>query len=750
MALTILLSGAIAHLGTSWRVMVNALRRSMTIARILFPLPLPEPFDYLVPDGMGVEVGAYVQAPLGKLSRTGVVWEIREKDTTDERTLKEIEHVYDVPRMTAAMRKFIDFSSRYTVASPGAVLAMSLRSRGGLRPSPTETVYYITGQKPPRMTPAREKLLAAAERLGPASSSTLAAAAEVSNGVISGLVKTGALETQKINTDKEFPNPNLALEGKTLTNEQASAAQQLREAIRGQSFAPFLLDGVTGSGKTEVYFEAIAEALGASSRTQVLVLLPEIALTQAILSRFEERFGAVPAPWHSGLSEKERRRTWRETAHGRARIVIGARSALFLPYQSLSLIIVDEEHDTSFKQEDGVRYHARDLAVMRAKIENSGVILASATPSLETSVNADLGRYTRVKLSARPGAAKLPEIELVDMRATPPERGHWLSPSLRTALAETLNRGEQSLLFMNRRGYAPLVICKSCGDKLKSPQTESWLTEHRYTGQLICHVTGYTIPKPKKCPKCGAPDSLVGVGPGVERVMEEARLLLPNARIAIFSSDTATSGDETRALISQMARGEIDVLVGTQIVAKGHNFPNLTLVGVIDADAGTAGGDLRAGERTYQLLSQVAGRAGRAEKPGRALLQTWKPEDPAMQALKVGDRESFLQIERTMREMLNMPPFGRLASVVISAPSPEAVNTFAAKIAAAAPNGENIDVFGPASPALSVVRGRHRRRFLVQAPKTVDLSAYMAAWRSAIKVPSGARIVVDIDPYSFR
>ena len=429
--------------------------------------------------------------------------------------------------------------------------------------------------------------------------------------------------------------------------------------------------------------------------------------------------------------------------------MIGARSALFLPFQNLSLIIVDEEHDGSFKQEDGVRYHARDLAVMRAKLEGGGVILASATPSLESVVNAESGRYTRLKLSARPGSARLPDIQLVDMRTHPPERGQWLSPILRTALTETLARGEQSLLFMNRRGYAPLVICKSCGEKLKSPGTESWLTEHRYTGQLVCHVTGYTMPKPRRCPLCGAEDSLIGVGPGVERVMEEARLLMPEARIEIFSSDTVRSNEETRSLIARMAEGDIDVLVGTQIVAKGHNFPDLTLVGVVDADAGMKGGDLRAGERTYQLLSQVAGRAGRADKPGRALIQTWTPEDPAMQALSLGDRDGFLKIERDMRATLSMPPFGRLASLVLSAPSAEGVNKFAAEVAKAAPHGDQVEVFGPAAPMLSVVRGRHRRRFLIQAPKSVDLSTYMRTWRARIKVHSSERIAVDIDPYTF-
>jgi len=528
-----------------------------------------------------------------------------------------------------------------------------------------------------------------------------------------------------------------------------AAADALSGATAGGGFAPFLLDGVTGSGKTEVYFEAIAAALKRGPDTQVLVLLPEIALTQAILERFETRFGAAPVAWHSGLGEKARRRAWREVNEGRARIVVGARSALFLPYPSLALVIVDEEHDGSYKQEDGVTYHARDLAVMRAKLAGAAIVLASATPALESVVNAELGRFRELKLSARPGAARLPEVDLVNMRETPPEKGKWLSPQLRDAMAQTFAAGEQSLLFLNRRGYAPLILCKACGEKLKSPGTDSWLTEHRYTGRLVCHLTGWSMPKPKHCPKCGAEGALMGIGPGVERVAEEARMLLPQARIEIFSSDTAQSGEETRAIVERMAAGEIDVLIGTQIVAKGHNFPGLTLVGIVDADSGLKGGDLRAGERTFQLLSQVAGRAGRAEKPGRALVQSYDTDNPAMIALAHGDRDGFLQVERDVRAMMGMPPFGRLAAIIVSAPGAEAVQAASLAIARAAPNGEDIEVYGPAEAPIAMVRGRHRRRFLVKSPRSVDLSAYMAAWRARLKLPASVRVSIDIDPYSF-
>ena len=719
----------------------------MPTARILFPLPLPEPFDYLIPEGMAVEVGAYVRAPLGKYERTGVVWEIVDTDPTRE--LKVITDLFPAPPMPEAMRRFISFCARYNVAGPGQVLSMALRARGGLSPSPTQTVYTATGHRTNRMTPARQKVLEAIQTTGPASAADLARAAKVSNSVIKGLTEAGSLKAETFETDLPFPAPDPLRGGPELTPEQARAADILRVAARKGGYQPFLLDGITGSGKTEVYFEAISETLKQDPSAQVLVLLPEIALTQAVFDRFEQRFGVGPAPWHSSLSDQLRRRTWREVAHGRAKIVTGARSALFLPFANLKLIIVDEEHDSSFKQEDGVRYHARDMAVMRAKLEDAAVILASATPALETVVNAEAGRYQRLKLSARPGAARLPDMALVDLRANTPEKGNWLSPVLSKTLTETFEKQEQSLLFLNRRGYAPLVICKACGERLKSPGTESWLTEHRYTNRLVCHLTGWSMPKPDNCPMCGAKDSLMGVGPGVERVAEEVRVLLPEARVEVFSSDTAMGGEATRGIVDRMAEGEIDVLVGTQIVAKGHNFPNLTLVGVVDADSGLQGGDLRAGERTYQLLSQVAGRAGRAERPGRALIQTYQPDNPAMQALAAGDRDGFLQIERDVREELTLPPFGRMAAMVLSAPDAGMAKEIGLLAGKAAPHGDGVTVYGPAPAPISILRGRHRLRFLITAPREVDLSAYMAAWLNSLKLPNAARVAVDIDPYSF-
>ena len=478
-------------------------------------------------------------------------------------------------------------------------------------------------------------------------------------------------------------------------------------------------------------------------------MLPEIALTHAVITRFTERFGTAPGEWHSEVPPAKRRKVWDGVATGNCRIVVGARSALFLPFPSLALIIVDEEHDTSYKQEEGFIYQARDLAVARGKIEDAAVILASATPSLETLRNAESDRYRWLRLTSRHGAAQLPDVSLIDMREAQLDSGHWLSQPLVDAMVQTYAAGEQTLLFLNRRGYAPLVLCKACGERMTAPDTDSWLVEHRYSGRLVCHLTGYSIPKPDKCPHCGAQNSLVSVGPGVERVEEEARQLFPDARIAIFSSDTTWNASEARRLVQAMEEGQIDILVATQAAAKGHNFPDLTLVGVVDADLGLRGGDLRAAERTYQLLAQATGRAGRKDRPGRALLQTYAPDHAVMQALKAQDREAFTEAELAERELAGLPPFGRLAAVIVSGPDAVALETFVRKMAELAPNSDGVAVYGPADAPLGLVRGRRRKRFLIRAERSVDISAYMAAWRARVRPPGMIRVAIDIDPYSF-
>jgi primosomal protein N' (replication factor Y) len=590
-------------------------------------------------------------------------------------------------------------------------------------------------------------VLAAASE--PLSAAELARAAGVSPGVLKPLVVEGALAEIWTTPAQAIEAPDLGLPGAKLNPSQGAAARALEAMIEAEAFSAVLLDGVTGSGKTEVYLEAVAAALARRPSAQVLVLLPEIALTAAIIDRFARRFGTPPVEWHSGVPAPRRRVVWEAVATGEARIVVGARSGLFLPFADLALIVVDEEHDGAYKQEDGFVYHARDLAVARARIEACPVVLASATPSLETLWNAESGRYGWLRLAARHGAAVMPEITLLDLRVSPPERGEWLSSPLREAMAETLERGEQTLLFLNRRGYAPLVLCRACGERLKAPDSDSWLVEHRYSGRLVCHLTGFSMAKPRRCPNCQAEDSLVSVGPGVERVEEETARLFPDARLAVFSSDTVRDAAAARALIETMTEGGIDILIATQAAAKGHDFPHLNLVGVVDADLGLRGGDLRAGERTFQLLTQVSGRAGRRERPGRALIQTWAPDHPVMVALAAGDRDTFTATELAERRAAALPPFTRLAAVIVSGPDPAALGGFCETMARVAPNAAGAEVFGPADAPIGLVRGRRRKRFLVRAERTVDLAAYMEAWRARVRLPGPIRLSIDIDPYSF-
>ncbi|MEZ5994321.1 MAG: primosomal protein N' [Hyphomonadaceae bacterium] len=714
---------------------------------VQFPLPLPEPFDYRAPHALGLTPGMHVIAPIGSRLVRGVVWAV-EHHHPGAANLKAIEEVLPGPPIPEISRQFIDWAARYLVRPPGDLLRMVARSPDALLPPPTHTVLAPTGELPPKLTEARRRVLdeAAKERVNAAE---LSRRAETSSAVVKGLVDCGALAKLEISEDPPFPPPDVSRAGKSLSDIQRAAAGSVCSSVRAGGFHVALLDGVTGSGKTEVYLEAAAEALKQGHDTQVLVLLPEIALTQAAMSRFEARFGVTPVEWHSAIPHKARRRAWREIAAGRARLIVGARSALFLPYPNLKLIVIDEEHDSSYKQEDGVIYQARDLAVARAKLGQCMVILASATPSLETLVNAQSGRYAHVQLPSRHGAAELPDVQLIDLKLDPPEKGKWLSPKLVTAAMEAMTRGEQSLFYMNRRGYAPLTLCRACGHRMRSPDSDSWLVEHKYSGRLVCHLTGFSMPKPKVCPECLTPDSFTSIGPGVERIEEEVREAFPDARIEIFSSDTTPNGEAVRDLVARMENNEIDILIGTQIVAKGHNFPNLTFVGVVDADLGLKGGDLRAGERTFQLVSQVTGRAGRHEKPGRALIQTYAPHEPVMQALAAQDRDAFFAAEISEREAAGMPPYGRLAAIIVSAPDEQLVNDASKAMGEKAPVVDGLDLWGPAPAPLAVIRGMHRRRFLIRANRGVDVSAFLTAWSSRVKLHSAVRVQIDVDPYSF-
>ncbi|WP_137786995.1 primosomal protein N' [Sphingomonas sp. 3P27F8] len=718
-------------------------------ARVLVLNAALGPLDYRVPQGMAVEPGSIVVAPLGPRQLLGVVWEPERMPSDAEvgdNRLRNLIAVADAPPLRAPLRRLIEWTAGYYLSPPAAVARMALASTAALEGQKLVVEYRATGDVPDRLTPQRAQAL---ERIGDRQGliRELATIADVSDGVIRGLVKTGAIEGVEVDIDSPYASPDPDHAPPALAAEQQVAADALIADVRAHDFRPTLLDGVTGSGKTEVYFEAVAEAIRAGR--QCLVLLPEIALTEPFLKRFHDRFGCEPVAWHSGLRSSQRRRAWRAIVSGHASVTVGARSALFLPYANLGLIVVDEAHETSFKQEDGVHYHARDVAVMRGKFERCPVILASATPAIETRQQVALGNYAELKLPGRYGAAELPTIEALDLIEHKPDRGRWLAPPLVKALEEALGRGEQSLLFLNRRGYAPLTLCRTCGHRFQCPNCTAWMVEHRLTRRLACHHCGHVEPVPRVCPECKEEDTLVACGPGVERIADEVTGLFPGARVAVVTSDTMWSPAKAAEFVNRMEAGDIDIVVGTQLVTKGYHFPNLTLVGVVDADLGLEGGDLRAAERTFQQIRQVSGRAGRGEKPGHVYIQTHSPKAQVMQALVTGDADAFYAAETEARREAGAPPFGRYAAIVVSSEDQQAAHEIARLIERAAPAVEGIHVYGPAPAPLAMLRGRHRYRLLVHAKRTLDVQDVIREWLGGLEWPAKVRVVVDVDPYSF-
>lgn len=720
-----------------------------TLVGVLTTQPLDRVLDYRAPEG-GCWRGAFVEVPLGPRKVLGVVWGPGRGDF-DASKIRAVNRVLDVAPMRDELRAFIEKAAAYTLTPLPAMLRLATRAPGLGDPPSMRKVYRLGEGEPSRMTEARTRVIDAARQMGGLALTLkeLSEAAGVTSSVVKGLVKSGAIWEEDTPRDTAFPRLDPGYGGKELTEDQAAAAEVLREGQRSGRYETVLLKGVTGSGKTEVYLEAVAEALRAGR--QALVLLPEIALSAEFLTRVEARFGARPAEWHSGVTMTERRRVWRMVAEGGCQVVVGARSALFLPFQNLGLIVVDEEHDTSYKQEDGVLYNARDMAVLRASILGCQVVLASATPSLESWANADAGKYKRLVLTSRFGPAVLPEMRALDMRAEKLPAGRWISGTLQRSVNMRLEKGEQALLFINRRGYAPVTLCRACGEQIGCPHCDARMVEHRFLKRLVCHQCGESMPIPEVCPSCEVEGKLAAVGPGVERLAEEAAALFPEARIAVLSSDLFGTARELKAQVAAIAEGGADIIIGTQLVAKGHNFPLLTLVGVIDADLGLQGSDLRAAERTFQLMRQVAGRAGRAEKPGVALLQTYQPEHPVIRAILAGDEEAFWSAEADERRLAGMPPFGRLAGIILSGGDMAKVfdlgNFLARNDRALRQVGA--EVWGPAPAPIARVKGRHRVRLLVKAPKGVALQGALADWAAQVRLTGDMRMAIDIDPQSF-
>lgn len=716
---------------------------------VLTAQPIDRMLDYKAPEG-GCHLGAFVEVPLGPRKVLGVVWGPGKGDWDYAKT-RSVIRALDVAPMADEMRQFLQKAGDYTLTPMSAMLRLATRAPGlGDAPS-MRKVYRLGSVEPTRMTDARTKVLDVLHEYGGLAFTLkeVADTAGVTSSVVKGLVKLGAVAEEDSPRDLPYPRLDPDYGSKELTEDQLVGAKVLREAVASGKYGTTLLKGVTGSGKTEVYLEAVAECL--RKGRQALVLLPEIALTAEFLTRVEARFGMKPAEWHSGVTMTERRRCWRMVGQGEAQLIVGARSALFLPYRDLGLIVVDEEHDTSYKQEDGVLYNARDMTVLRASLNAAQVVLASATPSLESWANVEAGKYARVTLASRYGVAVMPKMSAIDMRIEDLPGSRWISPTLQKMVESRLKKGEQSLLFLNRRGYAPVTICRACGHQIGCDDCDATMVEHRFLKRLMCHQCGETKPMPSVCPSCEAVDKLAPVGPGVERMAEEAQALFPDARVATLSSDLYGSARALKEHIESIARGEADVIVGTQLVAKGHNFPKLTLVGVIDADLGLQGSDLRAAERTFQLMRQVAGRAGRADIPGEAVLQTFQPEHPVIGAILGGDEEAFWAAEAGERRAAGVPPYGRMAGIVLSSPNVQEVFDLGTQMARNDGPLRKIgaQVYGPAPAPIARIRGRHRVRLLVKAEKSAPLQQALAAWAAQFKLRGDLRMAIDIDPQSF-
>jgi primosomal protein N' (replication factor Y) (superfamily II helicase) len=722
---------------------------STHIVDVLVPVALNQTYSYRVPRGMELKAGDVVGVPLGPREVLAVVWaENANPDPRLHNRLKDVSEKLEVPPLRGELRSLVDWVANYTLSARGMVLRMCLRMGEHLGPERVRVGVRLIGEPPRRLTPARRRVIELLSDGLLHGKAEAAKEAGVSAGVIDGLVDEGTLVVEAMPRPLAPPPPDPSYAQPDFTRQQRAAVDAMRALAANGSFHVALLDGVTGSGKTEVYFEAVAEMIRRGK--QSLILMPEIALTGQFLDRFVQRFGVRPIEWHSELSPRTRQRNWAAISTGEAPVVVGARSALFLPYADLGLIVVDEEHDQSYKQDDGVHYHARDMAVVRAHIAKIPIVLASATPSVETEVNARKARYQRIMLPQRFGGQQMPQIEAIDLRREAPQRGRFISPRLADEIRQAVERREQALLFLNRRGYAPLTLCRACGHRFACTICDAWLVDHRFRQRLVCHHCGFSMPRPHVCPNCAAEESLVAVGPGVERLQEEAAALFPQARTMVLSSDLITSIETMRSELNEIAEGRVDIIIGTQLVAKGHHFPRLNLVGVVDADLGLGNGDPRAAERTWQLLNQVIGRAGRDQGRGIGYLQTHQVEHPVMQALIACDREAFYASEIAARERTGYPPFGRLASLIISAGDRASAEGFARKLVSVAPVDERVQLLGPAEAPLAVIKGRYRFRLLLKSARGFDLSDYVRQWlASGPKSKGNLKLEVDVDPQSF-
>jgi len=724
------------------------------IIKVLIPNVINTGYDYRLT--MDADIGDFVRVTVMNRQYIGVI--IGNSDSgLDISKIKPIIDVCNIGHMSKADIDWIYKMSQWTLMTPGAVLRLILNVPDAFGAPKTEQLYTFNFDTNMKMTDTRQSVADAFQSNDNEAMSIndIINIAHVGNSVVKGMIKNGSLVCSDV---REKNNDDFVYEyhdtgNIVLNDEQQLAANTLKSALDKNEFSVHLLDGITGSGKTQVYFDAVLNAY--NNGKSVLLMMPEIALTAQFMDRFKQRFGNPPVVWHSNLTSSRRRNIWRGVARGDIRIIVGTRSALFLPWQNLGLVVIDEEHDTSYKQEDMGNYHARDMAILRAKIANFPIILASATPSIETLYNVSLGKYNRIRLTSRFGGAQMPTIETIDMRGIHPEtykigqeeKSGNLSPQLCDEIRDTISQHRQVMLFINRRGFAPIIQCKKCGWVGECPDCSVGLNYHKHLNKMVCHMCGKTMALPQKCPQCN--DNVSMRGAGLERIEEEVHAKFPNARTALVSSDTITSRESLERLVHKMEDGEIDVVIGTQILAKGHHFPNLTLVGVVDADMGLFGTDFRAGEHTFQQLFQVAGRAGRGDFPGRVLLQTYQPEHPVIRAICAGNRDEFMGTDMESRRNAKMPPFGQLIAIIVEADKENTLKKYCTELSNAAPNLNGGKIMGPIAAQIYQIRNWYRMRFLVMGDARANLQPIVRDWLAKVKTPANVRIKIDVNPMNF-
>ena len=664
---------------------MNSVIQKIYFANVLVAYQLDQEFTYSFTEDQIINIGSIVLVPFRNKNYLGVVRDTSDKTNFD---LKKIKLIVDVSSysLSKKMIKFLEWIASYNLIPKGMVLKMIL---------PKSEAYFD--------------------------------------------------KENEYENNENILTPN----DLKLNDTQTKAREKIEDIISHNEYSTILLDGMPGSGKTEVYFDLIEKNI--LDKKQSLILFPEVSLTNDFIKRIEKRFGYLPDIWHSKITPSKKKKIIHKIISGRSQILIGTRSALFLPYKNLGILVVDEEHDPSYKQEEKGIYSARDMAVVRASIEKFTLILVSATPSLETIYNIDQKKYFHVKLKNKFSITPEPKITVIDMKKSKLKKNNWVSDELKKTIQKKLSMDQQSLLFINKRGYAPMIICKSCGHKFTCKNCSSYLVEHLKDKKLLCHHCGYKLGSFQiKCQSCNNEDeSFVDFGAGIEKIYNEIARDFPTAKICLFSSDHIKSSEDLNEKVEKIYNNKFDIIIGTQLITKGYHFPFLTCVGVVDADMTLRGGDLRASEKTYQMLYQVAGRAGRGDIPGEVYLQSYFPENETIKDLTNMDREKFYKKELNIRMRANLPPISKMAAIIVSGRNISDVQQACLKLSKSTPKIDNVDFYGPAPAPLSRLKGKHRLRFLIHEKKGRKIQKIILHWLSKVPQTPGVTITTDIDPQNF-